>query len=310
MPEDQAERSERTGRTATFAAITLAVIAAILVSIAVDTYWLHDRIFDTDGFVESLAPLPQDPVISTAIAMHTVEAVDQAGGAEQRVAEALPDQLDFLAPRFVDVTQEIIFETTKKLVESDAFMELWVIGLGAMHSALIGILEGDIVTTESGYVAIGLDGTADLVLDRLEDDSVGLFTEIKASIGELVVIQADLLAAPRTVIGVFRTAVWVLPLAALILMAIAVFIDRDRLRPIQWFGFGSALAILFSLAGLRGAINAAGLLIESEIDRAAADVIWTALLDGYVKVSAIVGFIALGVGVGALWWRHSSRSGA
>jgi len=308
MTEGLRGQTERRGRTSAFIGITLAVIAAILVSISVDTYWLHDRIFDTDNFVESLAPLPKDPAISTAIAVHAAEALEQGTAIEQRVADALPDQLGFLAPKLVELTQEFVFETTKELVESDAFTKVWTTGLRATHTAFIGVLEGDIATTESGYVGIDLDGAAGLVLDRLEERGVDLFADIETSLGEVVLIQADLLAAPRTVVGVFHTAVWVFPLAALILIGIAVFVDRDRLRPVQWFGFGSAITILLSLAVLRGAINAAGTTIESDIDRAAADAIWNALLDGYVLISAVVGFAALAIGIGALWWRRTSTT--
>ena len=308
MTESLREQPERKGKASVFIGITLAVIAAILVSIAVDTYWLHDRVFDTDNFVESLAPLPKDPAISTAIAVHAAEALDQGTAIEQRVADALPEQLGFLTPKFVEFTQEFVFETTKQLVESDAFTKVWTAGLRATHTAFIGVLDGDIATTESGYVGIDLDGAAGLVLDRLEERGVDLFADIETSLGEVVLIQADLLAAPRTVVGVFHTAVWVFPLAALILILIAVFIDRDRLRPVQWFGFGSAITILLSLAVLRGAINAAGTTIESDIDRAAADVIWNALLDGYVLISAAVGFAALAIGLGALWWRRRSTA--
>ncbi|MEA2024270.1 MAG: hypothetical protein U9N79_08290 [Actinomycetota bacterium] len=306
MSEDPQEQIERREKTPVVIAITLAVIAAILVSIAVDTYWLHDRIFDSEHFVESLAPLPKDPAISTAIAVHAAEALDQGTAIEQRVAEALPEKLGFLTPKFVEFTQEFVLETTKQLVESDAFAKVWTAGLRTMHATFVGVLQGDVATTESGDIGIDLDGAAGLVVDRLEERGVDLFADVETSLGEIVLIQADLLAAPRTIIGVFHTAVWVFPLAALILIGIAVFIDRDRFRPIQWFGFGSAVTILLSLALLRGAVNAAGTTIESDVDRAAADAIWNALLDGYVRLSVIVGLAMLAVGLGAWWWRRQS----
>ena len=306
MNSDLQEQTEQQGRLPVFIGITLAVIAAILVSISVDTYWLHDRIFDADNFVESLAPLPKDPVVSTAIAVHAASALDEGVTVEQRVAQALPDQLAFLTPKVAEFTQEFVYDTTKQLVESDAFTRLWIAGLESMHTVFIGVLEGDIATTESGDVGIQLDGAAGLVVGALEESGVDLFADVESSVCEITVIQADLLAAPRSIIGVFHTAVWVFPLAALILIGIAVFIDPDRLRPLQWFGFGSALAILISLVVLRGAVNAAGLAIESDINRAAADVIWTALLDGYVQLSLIVGGATLVVGLGTWMYRHRS----
>ena len=304
MSEDLQEKDERRGRIPIVIGISFALIAAALVSISVDTYWLHDRIFDTENFVESLTPLPKDPVISTAIAVQAAESLEVAATAEQRIADALPEQLDFLTPRFVEQTQEIVFEKTKQLVESDAFTDVWIAGLRAMHSVFIGVLDGDIATIETGNVGIELGGSAGLIAERLEEHSVDLFADVEASVGEVVVIQADLLAAPRSIMGVFHTAVWAFPLAALILLGIAVIVDRDSFRPLQWFGFGSTIAILLSLVLLRGAVNAAGLAIESDLNRAAADVIWTTLLDGYVQLSLIVGGATLVVGVGTWMYRH------
>jgi hypothetical protein len=308
MNEDLHEQSERPGRARVFIGIALAVFAAILVSFFVDTYWLHDRIFDTDNFVESLAPLPKDPAVSTAIAARAAGALDAGVTVEEQITDALPDQLAYLTPKFVGFTQELVFDKTKQLVESDAFTAVWIAGLRAMHTVFIGVLEGDIATTESGNVGVGLEGAFELATDRRDGDGISFVADLESSVGEVVVIQTDLLAAPRSVIGVFHTAVWVFPLAALIVLGIAVIIDRDRFRPIQWFGFGSALAILASLAMLRGAVNAAGLTIESELDRAAADAIWTALLDGYVRLSAFVGFAALAIGLGAWSWRRFKAS--
>lgn len=305
MTDNLPEKSEERGRIPVFIGIMLAVIAGILVSISVDTYWLHDRIFDTDNFVESLAPLPKDPAISTAIAVRAAGAFDEGATIEQRVAEALPDQLAFLTPKVVEFTQEFVFDTTKQLIESDAFTNVWTASLRATHTVFIGVLEGDVTATESGYVGIELDGAAGLIIDGLEERGIDLFAEVEASLGEIVLIQTDLLAAPRSVVGVFHTAVWVFPIAALILLGIAVLLDRDRFRPVQWFGFASAAAILASLAILRTAVNAAGTTIESDVNRAAADAVWTALLDGYVRLSAIVGFAALAIGLGAWWWRRS-----
>ena len=72
---------------------------------AVDAFWLNNRIFDTDGFVESLAPLPQDPAVSTAIATRAVEVLSAGGTAESRVAEVLPDRLAFLTPNVFELVE-------------------------------------------------------------------------------------------------------------------------------------------------------------------------------------------------------------
>jgi len=304
MTDTSAGSSSQPSRTRPIAAIALAVIAVLLATMAVDAFWLHDRIFNTDAFVESLAPLPQDPAVSTAIATRTVEVLGSSGTAEARVAEVLPERLAFLTPRVFDLVEEQVFDATLGLVESDAFSRVWTKGLEAGHSFIIGILDGDPVYPTTGDVGLDLEGTAGLVLDELDKRGIDLFAEIETSVGEITFIQAEMLAGPRELVNVFHSGVWVLPIVALVVLGLAVLVDRDRLRPVQVFGLGLAIATLLSLIAIRIFAGFAGGKVENEVYREAAGSIWDALLNGYLLISAIVGFAALAIGLAAWWFRR------
>jgi hypothetical protein len=293
--------SQPSRRIRVVAAVALSVVAVLLATMAVDGFWLHDRIFDTDNFVESLAPLPQDPAVSTAIATRTVEVLSAGGTAEARVAEVLPERLAFLTPNVFDLVEEKVYDATLRLLDSDAFTRVWTRGIETVHSVIIGILEGDPAYPTTGNVELNLEGAAGLVLEELEKRGIDLFEEIETSVGEIAFIQADLLAGPRSLVNVLNTGVWVLPIMALLVLGLAVLIDRDRLRPIQVFGLGLAIVTLLSLIAIRLFAGYAGGRIENEIYREAAGSVWDALLDGYLLISAIVGFVALAIG-GAAWW--------
>ena len=113
-----------------------------------------------------------------------------------------------------------------------------------------------------------------------------------------------MLAGPRTLINVFHTGVWVLPIVALLLLGLAVLIDRERWRPVQIFGIGFAIATLLSLIAIRIFAGYAAGKVENEVYREAAWAVWDALLDGYLLISAIVGFTALAIGLAAWWFRR------
>jgi hypothetical protein len=304
MTEPSAESISQSGQTRTIAAVTLAIIAVLLASMAVNAFWLHDRIFNTESFVESLGPLPQDPAVSTAIATKTVEALSAGGTAEEKIAEVLPDRLAFLTPNVFDLVEEQVFDATVGLVESDAFTRVWTRGLETVHSVIIGILDGDPAQPTTGDVGLNLEGTAGLVLEELDKRGIDLFAEIETSVGEITFIQAELLAGPRSLINVFHTGVWVLPIVALLVLGLAILIDRDRLRPVQVFGFGLGVAILLSLIAIRIFAGYVGGKVENEIYREGAAAVWDALLNGYLLISAIVGFVALAVGLAAWWFRR------
>ena len=310
MTDSTAVSGSQPSRIRPIAAIALAVIAVLLATMAVDAFWLHERIFNDEQFVESLAPLPQDPAVSTAIATKTVEVLSASGTAEAKVAEVLPDRLAFLTPNVFDLVEEKVFDATIRLVGSDAFARVWTKGLETVHAVIVGILDGDPAYPTTGDVGLNLEGTAGLVLDELDKRGIDLFAKIETSVGEIAFIQAEMLAGPRSLINVFHAGVWVLPIVALLVLGLAVLIDRDRLRPNQIFGIGLATAILLSLIAIRIFAGYAGGKVENEIYREAAASVWDALLNGYLLISAVVGFTALAIGVAAWWFRRPAPDAA
>ncbi len=272
-------------------AITLAVISSIFVSMAVDAFWLNNAIFDEDGFVERVAPLPKDPAVSTAIAASTVQALNQDGALQAQVADALPDELTFLASTFTGFAAELVFDLTKALVESDVFTSVWTAIVEATHRALTAALEG-----RSDDVSFDLGIGAELIVNRLEESGITLFSDL--TIGEIVLLQADQLAGPRTIANVFNTSLWLFPLIALLLLLAAVAVDWDRTRSIQVFGFSVAITVLASAALLAATrtvfVGGADTIIVREARRA----VWDALADGYVVLAAAVAGIGLVIGVG------------
>jgi len=304
VPDATSDPITDSGRVRQISAVALAVIAVLLATMAVDAFWLHDRIFDTESFVESLAPLPQDPAVSTAIATKTVDVLSASGTAESRVAEVLPERLAFLTPNVLDLVEEKVYDATRSLVESDAFSRVWTTGLETVHAVIIGILDGDPTYPTTGDVGLSLEGTAGLVLDELDKRGIDLFAEIETSVGEITFIQAEMLAGPRSLVNVFHAGVWVLPIVALLVLGLAVLVDRERLRPVQIFGIGLAIATLLSLIAIRLFAGYAGGRVENEVYREAAGSVWDALLNGYLLISAIVGFVALAIGLAAWWFRR------
>ena len=304
MPDTTAKPNADSGRLRLIAAVALAVVAVLLATMAVDAFWLHERIFNSENFIESLAPLPQDPAVSTAIATKTVEVLGASGTAESRVAEALPERLAFLTPNVFDLVEEKVFDATRRLVSSDAFARVWTNGLETVHAVIIGILDGDPSYPTTGDVGLNLEGTAGLVLEELDKRGIDLFAEIETSVGEIAFIQAEMLAGPRSLVNVLHTGVWVLPIVALLILGLAVLIDRDRLRPVQVFGLGLAIATLLSLIAIRLFAGYAGGKVANEVYREAAGSVWDALLNGYLLISAIVGFAALAIGLAAWWFRR------
>ena len=290
-----------TERTLSAAAIVLAILCAVAVSLAVDSFWLQSRIFDTDSVVAAAAPLPKDPVVSTAVALAAAEAVGDSD-LDQQIESALPDAIDFLAPTFADFAADVVFDVTKSLVESDAFTEVWVVMVEDTHTRAMADLEG--AAPPSRGVTLDLDEAADTIFDQLGDYGIVIAGESETSLGEIVLIQAQSLVWFDRVFDVFQTALWVYPLMAALLLAAAVLIDPLRTRSIQVAGFSLGVVMLLNAAGLALARKSTIDGATTVIDQAAIGVMWDAFATGYLALAAAIGAIGLIVGILTWWFRR------
>jgi hypothetical protein len=271
------------------------------VSLAVDAFWLQSRIFDTDSVVAAAAPLPKNPLVSTAVATAAAGAVGDSD-IDQQIEGALPDVIDFLAPTFADFAADIVFDVTKSLVESDAFTDVWVVMVEDTHTRAMADLEG--TASPSQGVTLDLDEATDAIFDQLGDYGIVIAGELETSLGEIVLIQAESLVWFDRVFDVFQTGPWVYALIAALLLGAAVLIDPFRTRSVQVAGFSLGVVMLLSGAGLglarRSTIDDAATVI----DQAAVGVMWDAFATGYVLLAAAIGAIGLIVGILTWWFRR------
>lgn len=289
-----------TKRSLNAAAIVLAVMSAVAVSLAVDSFWLQTRIFDTNAVVTAAAPLPKDPAVSTAVAAAAAEAVIESDLVEQ-IEGALPEEIGFLAPAFSDLAANVVFDATKSLVESDAFTAVWVVMIADTHARAMADLEG--TARPSNGVTLDLDEAADAIFNELAGYGIDLVGELETSLGEIVLIQADSLVWPNRFIDVFQTGLWVFPLIAALLLAAAVLIDPLRWRSVQVTGFSVAVVMLLNAAGL--ALARSATINDADIvNQAAVGKMWDAFATGYIPLAAAVGAIGAIAGLSTWWLRR------
>ena len=164
------------------------IVATILVPVSIVGAWAQVQLTDEDAFVATLAPLVDDPAVQAMIIDESMEA-DQCPG-------RLPgDHLDVfdgiaglgLPPRAADALQlleapaangleSLVTTTVTRVVESDAFAEVWATATRAAHRALVGISTSDggglVVRTDDG-VGIQLGAVVERVKQNLLDRGSG-----------------------------------------------------------------------------------------------------------------------------------------
>jgi len=278
----------------------LAVLAIIAMVGAVQAVGVKTTLQDEERFVATLQSLPQNEAVASVLSIRVAEGVVEAAGVEVFVSDALPDELGFLAVPMTAAIEDLIAGLANEVIQSDAVTSSWTATLRVTHKAVSAVLTGNdgALVAAEGKVAIDLDEIGAVVIDRVEATGLDL-PDFDVSLGQVVLYEDEDLAAAQAVAQGIDTMGWLLPVMALILIAGAIWAAPNRRRMTVFLGFGTALALLVSLASLRISRNAILNGIEDELQRGAAGAVWDTVLTrliqsswGLLLLALIVGLIA------------------
>ena len=287
----------------------LAFLAIIAVVAAVEAVWLRTTLQDEDQFVSTLESLPQDDEVAGALSIRVADGVVEAAGVEVFVSEALPDELSFLASPLTNTIEDLIARLANEVVQSDAVTSAWTATLRVTHKAVSAVLTGNdrALAAEDGKVAIDLDEVGAVVLDRVEATGLDL-PDVEVSLGQIVLYEDEDLAAAQAVAQAINTMGWFIPVLALILIAGAIWVTPNRHRMVGILSFGTALALLLTLAAQRVGRSAILNGFDVEIEREAAGSAWDIILARLIQATWALLVVALIIGVIAWAMGPSERA--
>lgn len=221
-----------------FLAGLLVLVATLLAPVAIGSTWVWDRVADTDSYVETVAPLAEDPALRSELAQEVSQVV--SASLDENVSVPLPDTVD-----------DWVGEAAAAVVRSDGFPELWREANRELHSEVERLVATGEDVDEDEWVRIDLSPLLTPTLERLAERGVpvSLLPEITL---EVPVVRESVLAEQRDryelARDVARVAVPALVLVVLAAVAIAPG-WRGRLRTGGLAGLGIALgAVLAMLA--------------------------------------------------------------
>jgi len=286
-----------------FSAWFLAILAIILISTAMVTGWAKSTLLDTDTFVATLAPLPEDPAVAEALATRIGDATVEATNLEAALAGKLPPELTIIAAPVADAAGNLVSAAAEEVIQSDAFSSIWSTALRGAHSALLVLVEGN------GAIEAG-EGTVSLDLDRLAEPAIaaaaarGFDLEAVAgedfTLGNVVLVRSDALGSAQAAVSLLNTLGWLTVLLAIAGVAIALLVAPDRRRQVAILGFGTAIAGILNLVSLRLGRGVTVGSIPNDIDRSAGLATWDLLLR--TLRSGIWALVLLGLVIGLVAW--------
>jgi hypothetical protein len=255
-------RPERRRRVARVSTAIFVVLAIALFAVAVPATWARRTLLDTDRYVDTVAPLAQDPAVQEYLARTTTEQLFAALHVEERLAESLQrrdPRLAFLAAPIANGVESFVQERLQQVFASQAFATSWEEANRFAHAQLIAALEGggETVQVQQGKVVLnllplvnqGLAAMSGVVTDivghpitlpPITGDEVpseaitkletALGVDLPDDLGTIVVYDADQLQAVQQGVELASRAIVVLALLFLVFAALAIWISRRRRR--------------------------------------------------------------------------------
>ena len=285
----------------------LVVLTALLAPLAVTAVWLHERILTTDGWVDTVAPLADDPAVIDAVSQRVVHTIFEKADVQDRITGILPGPVDALGQTFTNSLRNLATNQTQRFLESGAFQSLWEEANRIAHDQVVAMFsgQGDALKNHDGQVVLDVGTVADKVRERLVDHGVGILKRVNIPSGQaqVVLFQSDLVTQLQTLFRLLDQLWIALPVAFLVVAAAAIAVSVRRRRAVAELGLAVAAGSLLLLAGLHFARReylsaASGAQLNGEAAESVFDTIvtkletWTWLLLVIALVAAAAAFLS------------------
>lgn len=259
------EHAERSAKWRAVTAAVLITLSCTLAPLSVTAVWASRQISDTDRYVETVAPLANDPAVQSTIAdavtraifsyinvpaitTETLNAISKQG-LPPRVAE----NLQALKGPIVNGVESFTRGEVGKVVASPQFATVWNQANRTAHAELVSLLEGKqggAVSAQNDAVTLNLAPIIAQVKQRLVADGYTIANNIPVVNKSIVLVRSDAVTRAQ---GLYRLlnalGVW-LPVIALFLFATGVYVAGNHRRALLLGALGFAGAMLALGVGL------------------------------------------------------------
>ncbi|WP_229378321.1 hypothetical protein [Streptomyces sp. VRA16 Mangrove soil] len=305
LEAEQSAPPPRRSRLKSTLAVVLVVLAAILTPLSVVAVWSDALIGDTDRYVQTMAPLADDPDVQNAVANRVTTAVmqqinvdDLLSGVSPADRPRLEKALGAASGPLTSGLTSLVHGTAERFVSSSAFATVWDQLNRTAHAAVDKALTGNgggAVKVEDGEVRLDLAPVVEKVKQALVDQGLTVAAKIPTVHTSITVMQSTgTLAKARTGFRLLQLLSWVLPLIVLLLVAGAVLLARRRRRALITAAIAVAVGAL--VLGLALWIGRAVYLdaLPADVSRPAAESVYDTLirfLRTAVRVVAVLGAV-------------------
>ncbi|HEY7106002.1 MAG TPA: hypothetical protein VH986_06350 [Acidimicrobiia bacterium] len=277
----------------------LVVVVCVLAPIAVVGVWVRNTLLHTDQYVDTMAPLSDNPDIQQAVANRVGTAVANSDAIEAQVEDLLPTRAQRLAPVIMGGLEEVARAAALKIVESDAFDTLWREMNRRAHTRVVGLLRGKgpgNVETKNGEITVTIEPILEKVKSRVSFLSSVDTSSLDAPI---VLFKSEDLRKIQGATDLLDRVANFLPFILLALLAVAIALSGNRRRTVLRAALGIAFAMALLLVILNVARNIYLDSLPKSVNQDAARAVYEQVLS-FLRLSLRTSLVvALLVAIGA-----------
>jgi hypothetical protein len=247
-------------RLRTIGAVLLIVLGCVLAPLSVVSTWLDTQVTDTDAYVETVAPLIEDPALQQAlsrtITARVVEKLDVEGVTQTvleslttrtQLPEGLQERIQGLATPMTEGVQGFLQRQVQTVISSDRFATVWAEANRAVHDQLVATLTGQTrqgVEITGGTVSLDIAPFVEAVKQRLVERGIGVAARIPEVHTSFVLFELPNLPAAQRAFAILNALGTALPFVVLAILAAGILVARDRRRAAIGVGLGVAASML------------------------------------------------------------------
>lgn len=262
------DRQSRTGARHRFSwrtpvATVLIVVGCLLAPIAVLGVWEANQVSNTSRYIANIEPLIHEPSVQNALTdkvtaqitshLNITGYTDQAAALlASRGLTRVGALLKAFGPSLASSVAGFIHTQVHQLVTSARFAQTWIQVNTVAHQTLVNALSGHTgaIAVSNGEVTIDLAPFIAIVKQALTARGFTLINSLPVIHPTLKLFSARQLVQAQTAYRLINDLKIVLPILALLLIAIGVYIARGHRRALIGAGLGFAASMLLLGAAL------------------------------------------------------------
>jgi len=274
-------------------------IATILTIAGVFAIWANRQVLDSNNWAKTSTELLQNNAIRTAISGYLVQELYANVNVSAELSKALPPRLQPLAGPVAGGLENLAERGAYAFLGRPRVQSAWSTANKVTAQQFINIVEGNSKAVQLNGNAVFIDLRP--ILGKLTH-ALGLPSSLVAklppSAARLKVMTANQISAVRKVVKLVKGLAVILPLVALLLFALAVYLWRTRRRHalfivgVDLVIAGAIVVIARNVAG-HALVNALASTASIKPPAQAAWSIGTAMLSDIAQSSIIIGLAAM-----------------